>query len=113
MKKKIWAIVILAILAITAIILPPSNSNSNVQVSAASSKYYIHINPKNKSSKYAYPNEAGAVYFTISISQPAENDVDIYYETKDKSAIASLGDYTEKAAYATIPKNETTVDIVV
>ena len=82
MIKKIWAIAILVILAITTLILPPSNKNPNVQVSAASSSY-LHIKPKGNG-KYAYPNEAGAVYFTISIEQAVDRDIDVYYETKSR-----------------------------
>ena len=115
MKSKIFRIVLLIIIVSTAIFVTP-NFKSNVKgVVAETAEYEISIDPKDKVyyHDYSYPNDAGAVYFTISISKAVDTDVDVYYETRDKSAIASSGDYTAKSSFATIPKNETSVDIVI
>ena len=115
MKKKRFRIVLLFVVVLATICVVPTLKSNLKSVVAADSKYEISIDPKNKVyyHDFSYPNDAGAVYFTISISKAVDTDVDVYYETRDKSAIASSGDYTAKSSFATIPKNETSVDIVI
>lgn len=115
MKSKIFRLVLLFVVVLAAICVVPNFKSNLKSVVAADSEYEISIDPKNKVyyHDYSYPNDAGAVYFTISISKAVDTDVKVYYETRDKSAIASSGDYTAKSSFATIPKNETSVDIVI
>lgn len=112
MKKKISRLLLIFILTFVTLFVG-SSTDSDIKVNAASSEYEISISPKYIMSGYAFPLEPGVVYFTISISKEYNQDIDVYYETRDKSAIASLGDYTAKESFATIPKNKKTVDVAV
>ena len=115
MKSKIFRLVLLFVVVLAAICVVPTFKSNLKSVVAADSEYEISITPKDIKywNEFAYPNDAGNVYFTVKMSKPADTDVKVYYETRDRSAIANLGDYTAKSTYTIIPKNETSTDIVV
>lgn len=105
MKKKILFLLSFLILSMSILFVVPQ-----FNVKAVSYTREIEINPRGEE-KYAYADITGRTYFEISMDFAYDNDVYVYFETKNKSAVAELGDYMAKSSVAVIQKGKTSVII--
>ena len=94
MKRKLWYVISLLVLAFTAIFVVPSIKNIDINVNAEEAPVEISLEAVSAQNGYGYPDESGWVTFKVSLSKAQKTDVFVYLETRDISAIASKGDYS-------------------